>query len=112
METLHSFERGYLEISKVTLLEFYFTTLRVRIAFLSRLGCLESFSDHMHLLFGFSENIWSEYFAFSGLGPIQWGSTFSTIQSFKWGHLQAGLIAIVVRKFCEGQTIFPLGSIR
>src|SRR5664279_3171419 len=74
METLHSFERRYFEINKVSLLKFYFTTLQIRITFLSRLGCLESFSDHMHLLFSFSENIWSEYFAFSGLGPVQWFS--------------------------------------
>jgi hypothetical protein len=36
----------------------------------------------------------------------------AAIQGFKGGHLQTSLVAIVVGKISEQQTVFPLGSIR
>jgi len=32
----------------------------------------------------------------SGFYPIQWGSTLSTIQGLKWGHLDTLLITIII----------------
>lgn len=43
----------------------------------------------------------------SDLIPKESGPTLSAVQHFKWRHLQAGLIAIVVREFCIRKILIP-----
>jgi hypothetical protein len=68
-------------------------------------------ADELDLLFGFLDNIGSKYLTFSSLRPVERGTTLASVESFKRGHLQTSLIAIIAGKLCEWQTVFPLGSI-
>ena len=111
METLHSFERGYSEINKISGLENGVAALGVNVALLTGLGSFEMLTDKLDLLFGFPKNIGSKQFAFSGLGPVQRGTTLSSIKSFKGGHLQAGLVAIVIGEFSKWKAVLSRGSI-
>jgi len=54
--------------------------------------------DGMDLLLRFVHEIYAIIPSFLGFHPIQWGSTLSTIQGFKWSHLDALLITIVTRE--------------
>jgi hypothetical protein len=79
---------------------------------LSGLGCFQTIADELDLLFGLLDNIEPKYLALSSLGLVERGMTLTSVESFKRGHLQASLIAIIVGKFRKWQTVFPLGSIR
>jgi hypothetical protein len=79
---------------------------------LSGLGYFQTVADELDMLFGFLDNIGSKYLTFSSLRPVEWGTALASVESFEWGHLQTSLIAIIVGKLREGQTVFPLGSIR
>jgi hypothetical protein len=50
--------------------------------------------------------------AISGFGPVERGTTLAFIESFKRGHLQARLVAIVVGELYKWKAIFPFGSVR
>ena len=72
------------------------TTLGVSITLLTGLGSFESFTNKLNLFFSFTEGIWTEQFAFSGIRPIQGCTTLLAVKSFKRGHLQTRLITVVV----------------
>jgi hypothetical protein len=111
METLHSLEGCYSEINMISDVEGEVTTLGVSVTLLTGLGSFETFTNKLNLLFSFSEGIWSEQFALSGIGPIQGCTTLLAVKGFKRGHLQTRLITVVVRELCKRKTIFPLGTI-
>jgi len=52
----------------------------------------------MDLLLCFVHEIDAIILSLSGFYPIQWGSTPSTIQGFKWSHLDTLLITVVIRE--------------
>jgi hypothetical protein len=111
METLHSFERGDTEVRKVSAVECHFSAFGVSVALLTRLGSLQSISDKLNLFFCFTKYIRPEYLTFSGLGPIERGATLAPIECFERCHLEAGLIAIVIRELRKGETVFPFCTI-
>jgi hypothetical protein len=112
MEALHTLERCHSKIDKISHVEGNRPSLRVSIALLSGLGCLQTIPNELDLLFGLLNDIRTKYLAFSSLGPVERGTTLASIEGFKRGHLQASLVAIIVGKFREWQTVFPLGSIK
>jgi hypothetical protein len=111
METLHSFERGDTEVRKVSAVECHFTAFGVGVALLARLSSLQAISDKLNLFFCFTKYIRSEHLTFSSLGPIERGATFAPIECFKRRHLEAGLVAIIIRELRKGETVFPFGTI-
>jgi hypothetical protein len=68
-------------------------------------------ADELDLLFGLLDNIGPKYLAFSSLGPVERGTALASVESFKRGHLQTSLVAIVVGELSERQAILPLGPI-
>src|SRR6185369_9911539 len=109
METLHSFEGCHSEINIISDVEGEVTAFGVIVTLLAGLGSFEAFTNKLYLLFSFTEGIWSEQFALSGIGPIQGCTTLLVVKGFKRGHLQTGLITVVVRELCKRKAIFPLG---
>jgi hypothetical protein len=112
MEALHTLEWCHSKIDKISHVEGNRPSLRVSIALLSGLGCLQTIPNELDLLFGLLNDIRPKYLAFSSLGPVDRGTALASVEGFKRGHLQASLVAIVVGKLREWQTVFPLGSIR
>src|SRR3954470_4166015 len=108
-EPLHSTMWRHSKISSITNFVGDFSTLRICVAFLSGLCYLQSVLNQLDFLFGFFDKFWSEQTSFSHTIPYQWGGTFYPIEKLKWCHLNAGLIAVVIRKFCVRQTFIPTG---
>ena len=96
MEMLHSFEGCHSEINIISDTESEITALGVSVTLLTGLGSFEALTNKLNLLFSFTEGIWTEQYTFSGIGPIQGCTTLLAVKSFKRGHLQTGLITIVV----------------
>jgi hypothetical protein len=111
MEALHTFERCHPKVDKISHVEGNRPSLRVGIALLPGLGCLQTIPNELDLLLGLFNDIGPKYLAFSSLGPVKRGTALASIESFERGHLQASLVAIVVGELREWKTIFPLGSI-
>src|ERR1041385_3634511 len=99
MESLHTLQWGDSEIHKISNCKSHLSTLGVGITLLTRLSGLETFTNQLDLLFGLLQNIGSDNFPFSGLRPVQERATLPPIQSFKRGHLQTRLVAVVVGEF-------------
>jgi hypothetical protein len=112
MEALHTLEWCHSKINKISHVEGNRPSLRVSIALLSGLGCLQTIPNELDLLFGLLNDIGPKDLALSYFGPVERGTALASVEGFKRGHLQASLVAIFVGKFREWQTIFPLGSIR
>jgi hypothetical protein len=112
MEALHTLEWCHSKINKISHVEDNKPSLRVSIALLSGLGCLQTILNELDLLFSLFNDIGSNYLAFSSLGPVERGTALASVEGFKRGHLQASLVAIIVGKLRKWQTVFPLGSIR
>jgi hypothetical protein len=112
MEALHTLERCHLKIDKISHVEGNRSSLRVGIALLPGLGCLQTIPNELDLLFSLLNDVGPKYLDFSSLGPIKRGTALASIEGFKRGHLQASLVAIVVGKLRERQAVFPLGPIR
>src|SRR4051812_42144223 len=111
MESLHSLQWGDSEVHKISNCKGHLSTLGVGITLLTRLSGLETFTNELDLLFGLLQNIGSENFPFFGLRPVEGRATLSSIQGFKWGHLQTRLVTVVVGEFCIGQAVLPLGTV-
>jgi hypothetical protein len=112
MEALHTLERGYPKVDKISHVEGNRSPLGVGITLLPRLGCLQAILNELDLLLGFLNDVRAKDLALSNFGPVERGTTLASIESFKGGHLQASLVNIIVGKLSEWQTVFPLGSIR
>jgi hypothetical protein len=89
MEALHSLEWGDTKIGKISNIKNQLTTLRICIALLMRLSGLQTVTNELYLLFGFTNDVGSEYLAFSSFRPIERGTALASVESFERGHLQA-----------------------
>jgi hypothetical protein len=69
-------------------------------------------ADELDLLFSLLDDIGPEYLAFSSLGPVERGTALASVESFKRGHLQTGLVTVIVGKLRKWQAVFPLDPIR
>jgi hypothetical protein len=107
MKALHTLEWCDSKVDKVSHIEGNRSSPIVGITLLSRLGCLQTIADELDLLFGFLNDIRSKHLALSSLRPVERGTTLSAIYGFEGGHLQTGLIDIVVGELDEWQAIFP-----
>jgi hypothetical protein len=112
MEALHTLERTHSKIDKVSHVEGNRSSLGISITLLSRLGCLQAIPNEMDLLLGLLNDVRAKDLAFSYFGPVKRGTTLASVESFKGGHLQTSLVAIVIGELSKWQTVFPLGSIR
>jgi hypothetical protein len=112
MEALHSLERCHSKVDKISHVEGNRPSLRVSIALLPGLGCFQTIPNELDLLFGLLNDIGPKDLALSCFGPIERGTALASVEGFKRGHLQASLVAIIIGKLREWQTVFPLGSIR
>jgi hypothetical protein len=111
MEALHTLEWCDSKVDKVSHIEGDRPPFWVSITLLSGLGCFQMVADELDLLFGLLDDIGSKYLAFSSVGPVKRGAALVAIYGFEGGHLQASLIAIVVRELSKWQAVLPLGSI-
>src|SRR6266542_7168074 len=66
------------------------------------------FLNQSNSFFSFLNDIWTKDNPFSGFRPVQGRSTPSTIKGFKRCHLQALLVAIIISKLSQWQTLFPI----
>ena len=85
-----------MEVHLISGNELHFYVVRIRIALWSRLGFLPVFSDKMHLIFCLLQNFRPENQPFAGFGPVERCTALSSVQHFKWGHLETGLEVVVV----------------
>jgi hypothetical protein len=67
MEALHTLERCHSKIDEISHVEGNRPPLRVSIALLSGLGCLQTIPNELDLLLGLLDNIGPKYLAFSSL---------------------------------------------
>jgi len=70
----------------------------ISITFLTSLSSFQMLLDGTDLLLRFVHEIDAIIPSFLGFNPIQRGSTLSTIQGFKWSHLDALLVTIIIRE--------------
>jgi hypothetical protein len=101
MEALHTLEWCDSKVDKVSHIEGDRSPLWVSVTLLSGLGCFQMVADELDLLFGLPDNIGPKYLTFSSLRPVERGTALASVESFKRGHLQTSLIAIIVGKLCE-----------
>src|ERR1041384_8363961 len=85
----------------------HFLVLAVIVAFLAGLSSFQMFTDNANLIFSMLDNVRTNECSFPSFWPIQRGSTLSSIENFKGGHLQTSLIAIVVREFSKWKRFLP-----
>jgi hypothetical protein len=111
MEALHTLERCDSKVDRVSHIEGDRSPLWVSITLLSGLGYFQTVADELDFLFGLLDNIGPKYLAFSSLGPVEKGTALASVESFKRGHLQTSLIAIVVGELSKRYAILPLGSV-
>jgi hypothetical protein len=64
--------------------------------------------DNPNLLSYFKHKVRSEIATVSHLNLVEWGPAFLAIKSLKWCHLDALLIAVIIRKLSQLQTFVPL----
>jgi hypothetical protein len=57
--------------------------------------------DNPNLLSRFKHKVRPEITTVSHLNPVEWGSAFLAIQSLKRCHLDALLIAVIIRKLSQ-----------
>src|ERR1041385_236596 len=93
--------RGDTEVSIFARLIDHFLVLAVIVALLAGLSSFQMLADNANLIFGMLYNVRTNESSFSSFGPIQRGSTLTSIKDFKGCHLQTSLIAIVVREFSK-----------
>jgi hypothetical protein len=77
------------------------------LTFLRSLTNLETLTNHLELLLHDLQYFKSKDLTFSGLTPDQQSLALSSIKGFIRGHLDIGLVAVVVREFCIRQTLVP-----
>ena len=70
----------------------------IGITFLTSLSSFQVLLDGTDLLLRFVHEIDAIIPSLSGFDPIQRGSTLSTVQGFKWSHLDTLLITVVIRE--------------
>jgi hypothetical protein len=83
-EPLGSSDGRHFQVDIVSHFKTEFPSSGVSIASLSGLHYLQILPDHPDILFGFKQNLWTEYLSFVGLVPMQWSSTISPIKCFEW----------------------------
>lgn len=59
----------------------------------------QSFSNHTNNIYSIFQKLWSIQLAFTNFVPAHRQSTRSPIQCFKWCHLYARMIVVVIHKF-------------
>ena len=70
-------------------------------------GCFQTFTDYFYFLFSIFNQMNSENFTFTELGPKQWCTAFTTVQSLVRCHLNTWLKTIVVSEFNQRYIPFP-----
>ena len=90
--------RRHLKIHMIPICKLQRPSSLVRISFLSALSCLQMTLNNTDLLSSFFDEIRPKISMVSHFNPVKWCPTFLSIQSFKWCHTNAFLIAIVVKK--------------
>ena len=101
-------QRSDTQISLFTRLISWTPVFPVIVALLAGLGRLEIIPDNANLLFSLLNNVWTNERPFPSFWPIQRGSALTSIEHFKGCHLQAGLIAVVIRELRIRERFFPL----
>src|ERR1041385_4847186 len=99
--------RGDTEVSLFAGLIDHFLVFAVIVALLAGLSSFQMFTDNANLIFGVLYNVRTNESSFSSFGPIQSGSTLTSIENFEGCHLQTSLIAIVVREFSKWKRFLP-----
>jgi hypothetical protein len=101
MEALHTLECCHSKVDKISHVEGNRSSLRVGITFLLGLGCLQMVPNELDLLLGLLNDIRAKDLAFSRFGPVERGMALASVESFKGGHLQTSLVAIVIGELGE-----------
>ena len=94
---MHPSHGRYLEIHMITNFKLRWPSSLVRISFLMTLSYLQMALNNIDLFSSFFDKIRPKISTVTYFNPVKWCSTFSSIQSFKGCHMNAFLIAIVVR---------------
>src|ERR1041385_3940469 len=106
-ETMSASHRGDTEVSIFTRLILHFLVLAIIVALLTRLSSFQMFTNNANLIFSMLYDVRTNESSFSSFGPIQRGSTLTSIENFEGCHLQTSLIAIVVRQFSKWKRFLP-----
>src|SRR3954465_1658400 len=85
----------------------HFLVLAIVVAPLTRLSSFQMFTDNVNLIFSMLDNVRTNESSFPSFSPIQRGSTLTSVENFKGGHLQTTLIAIVIREFRKWKRFLP-----
>jgi hypothetical protein len=111
IEPSQTTDRWHSEVCIITNFQNHFSSSRISITLLTWLCSFEILPNDLNLSFCFPYAVRSKELTLSSLVPKQWCSALSSIQSFKWFHLDAGLIAVVISTFCIRQTLVPTTTI-
>src|SRR3954463_9033253 len=102
-----SLQRSNPEVSLLVQLVAFWPMMTIIVALLTRLGCFQLLTNNANLLFCFLDHIRSKELSFTGFGPVQWCSTFSSIEKFNGCHAQTRLEAVIISKLGEWKRFLP-----
>src|SRR3954453_281696 len=104
-EALGSLQRSYPKVSLLIQIVAFLPMMTIIVAFLTRLGCFQLFTNDTNLLFCFLDHIRSKELSFTGFKPVLWFSTSLSIKEFKKNHVQTRFKTIVISKFGKWKRI-------
>src|SRR3954470_599537 len=100
-EVLGSLQRSNPKVSLLTQILAFLPMMTIIVAFLTRLGGFQLITNNANLIFCFFDHIQSKELSFTGFCPIEGCLTSSSIEDFKWSHVQTRLEAIIISKLGE-----------
>src|SRR3954468_9802699 len=108
IEAFGSLQRSNPKVSLLIQIVAFFPMMTIIVAFLTRLGGFQLITNNANLIFCFFDHIQSKELSFTGFRPIEGCSTSSSLEEFKWIHVQTILKAIVISKLGEWKRFLPV----
>src|SRR4051812_30557716 len=90
-ETLGSLQRSNPKVSLLKQIVAFLPMMTIIVAFLTRLGGFQLITNNANLIFCLFDHIQSKELSLAGFWPIEGCSTSSSIEEFKWSHVQTRL---------------------
>src|SRR3954471_21499750 len=109
-EALGSLQRSNPKVGLLIHIVAFLPMMTIIVAFLTSLGGFQLISDNANLIFCFFDHIRSKELSFTSFRPIEWCSTSSSIEEFRWVHVHTRLKTIVIRKLGEWKRFLPILS--
>src|SRR4051812_44486735 len=109
-ELLGSLQRSNPKVSLLAHIVAFLPMMTIIVALLTRLSGFQLITNNANLILCLFDHVRSKELSFTGFGQIKGCSTSSSIEEFKWSHVQTRLKAIVISKLGEWKRFLPILS--